>query len=151
MTGRWLLPVLLACPWSAQANPVFQEVDWVIDAGDALIIRFDDGGRIYDYSEMINLMGERPVRIEGVCQSACTMFLGMPNVCVAPTAALAFHGPVSDNQSIRHLMLLMETMADHLPSAVATRYRADWGLSVDYTWITGAEILAMEPSLKPCE
>ena len=27
----------------------------------------------------------------GECDSACTMFLSVPNVCVAPTARLGFH------------------------------------------------------------
>ena len=31
-------------------------------------------------------------RIEGRCQSACTLFLGIRNVCVERSAELAFHG-----------------------------------------------------------
>jgi hypothetical protein len=30
-------------------------------------------------------------RIEGTCQSACTMFLSLRNVCVDPSATLLFH------------------------------------------------------------
>jgi hypothetical protein len=30
-------------------------------------------------------------RIEGHCQSACTVFLGIKNVCVQPSAGLLFH------------------------------------------------------------
>jgi hypothetical protein len=30
-------------------------------------------------------------RIEGHCQSACTVFLGIKNVCVHPSARLLFH------------------------------------------------------------
>jgi hypothetical protein len=30
-------------------------------------------------------------RITGHCQSACTMFLALPNVCVEPSARLLFH------------------------------------------------------------
>jgi hypothetical protein len=30
-------------------------------------------------------------RIEGHCQSACTLFLGIKNVCVQPSARLLFH------------------------------------------------------------
>ncbi|HET9686443.1 MAG TPA: hypothetical protein VFP79_04605 [Pseudolabrys sp.] len=30
-------------------------------------------------------------RIEGHCQSACTVFLGIKNVCVQPSARLLFH------------------------------------------------------------
>jgi hypothetical protein len=37
-----------------------------------------------------NGSGER-FRIDGRCQSACTMFLSIRNVCVSPGATLAFH------------------------------------------------------------
>ena len=37
-----------------------------------------------------NASGER-FRIDGHCQSACTMFLSIRNVCVMPTATLLFH------------------------------------------------------------
>jgi hypothetical protein len=30
-------------------------------------------------------------RIEGHCQSACTLFLGIRNVCIEPSAQLLFH------------------------------------------------------------
>jgi hypothetical protein len=33
----------------------------------------------------------QPFRIEGHCQSACTMFLSLKNVCVDPSAELLFH------------------------------------------------------------
>jgi hypothetical protein len=31
-------------------------------------------------------------RIEGRCQSACTLFFGIRNVCIERSAVLAFHG-----------------------------------------------------------
>jgi hypothetical protein len=37
-----------------------------------------------------NASGER-FRIDGHCQSACTMFLAIRNVCVTPNATLLFH------------------------------------------------------------
>ena len=37
-----------------------------------------------------NASGER-FRIDGHCQSACTMFLAIKNVCVTPNATLLFH------------------------------------------------------------
>lgn len=37
-----------------------------------------------------NASGER-FRIDGHCQSACTMFLSIRNVCVTPNAILLFH------------------------------------------------------------
>jgi hypothetical protein len=53
-----------------------------------------DGGRFAVYYPIIakyNKSGEL-FRIEGACRSACTLFLGIRNVCVDPKATLAFHG-----------------------------------------------------------
>lgn len=40
--------------------------------------------------QQYNASGER-FRIDGHCQSACTMFLSIRNVCVTPDATLLFH------------------------------------------------------------
>ena len=52
-----------------------------------------EGGYIPDFLKIVreyNASGE-DFRIEGVCKSACTMFLGIRNVCVARDAQLMFH------------------------------------------------------------
>jgi hypothetical protein len=55
-----------------------------------------------------NQSGEQ-FRIEGHCQSACTLFLGIRNVCVARSASLLFHAGHDRQRNIsasatRHLM-----------------------------------------------
>jgi hypothetical protein len=40
--------------------------------------------------QQYNSSGER-FRIDTLCRSACTMFLSIRNVCIAPGATLAFH------------------------------------------------------------
>ena len=40
--------------------------------------------------EQYNASGEL-FRIQGNCQSACTLFLGIRNVCIEPSAVLRFH------------------------------------------------------------
>jgi hypothetical protein len=72
---------------------------WVVAA--ATCVRADgsskpygDGGRFAIYFPIIakyDKSGEL-FRIEGVCRSACTLFLGIRNVCVDRGAKLAFHG-----------------------------------------------------------
>ncbi len=54
---------------------------------------YGKGGPFAPYEAMVaqaNGSGEL-FRIEGHCQSACTMFLGIHNVCVEPSATLLFH------------------------------------------------------------
>ncbi|MCL4748424.1 MAG: hypothetical protein KJZ83_23880 [Burkholderiaceae bacterium] len=47
-------------------------------------------GRYWAVIKQYNASGER-FRIDTMCRSACTMFLKIRNVCVAPGATLAFH------------------------------------------------------------
>jgi hypothetical protein len=49
--------------------------------------------------QQYNASGER-FRIDGHCQSACTMFLSIRNVCVAPGATLLFHAGGSMQKGI---------------------------------------------------
>ena len=61
----------------------------------ALVIRNDHGGNLGDYASRaaaLERSGE-PVRILGVCNSACTTLLGLPahQVCVGRRARFGFH------------------------------------------------------------
>jgi len=47
-------------------------------------------GRFDAVVQQYNASGER-FRIDGHCQSACTIFLSIRNVCVTPNATLLFH------------------------------------------------------------
>lgn len=54
---------------------------------------FADGGYIPDFLKIVrqyNASGDE-FRIEGICKSACTLFLGIRNVCVQRDAQLMFH------------------------------------------------------------
>jgi hypothetical protein len=51
------------------------------------------GGRTKDFAQDVARFRQsgEPFRIVGHCQSACTMFLALPKVCIAPGAELLFH------------------------------------------------------------
>ncbi len=134
-----------------EEDEVFRNGDWVVETATTLTIRADNGGNIHDYADLAATLRNKDVRIVGVCKSSCTMFLGLPNACVSPDASIGFHGPSSDNQSIRHLVGLVDKIAAHHPPVIAERFRTDWGLTRDFTWLSGAEVLAMDPALRPCE
>lgn len=56
-------------------------------------VPFADGGYIPDFLKIVrqyNASGDE-FRIEGICKSACTLFLGIRNVCVQRDAQLMFH------------------------------------------------------------
>jgi hypothetical protein len=53
-----------------------------------------EGGRVVDFLPIVqqyNANGEL-FRIQGVCKSACTLFLGIRNMCIERDATLMFHG-----------------------------------------------------------
>jgi hypothetical protein len=67
------------------ASPVF---------ADGTSLGHGEGGRIVDFLPVVqqfNASGEL-FRVQGVCKSACTLFLGIRNVCIERDATLMFHG-----------------------------------------------------------
>jgi hypothetical protein len=60
---------------------------------------YSGGGPIgvRDIVRQYNQSGE-PFRIEGRCQSSCTMLLAIKNVCVDPAATLLFHAALFPNE-----------------------------------------------------
>lgn len=61
---------------------------------------YGGGGRINPEAiiAQYNKSGER-FRIEGSCQSSCTMLLAIKNVCVEPSARLLFHAALFPNEA----------------------------------------------------
>jgi hypothetical protein len=59
----------------------------------AATIDDDRGGRLQEYAyraQRYRQSGEQ-VRIMGLCGSACTLYLSVPNLCLGPRARLLFH------------------------------------------------------------
>jgi hypothetical protein len=88
--GWWigLSIVLSAFIWAFLAWAVFA-------APGTLVIKNDLGGPVAERVAQIERLRSAGARVEirGTCTSACTMFLGLPNACVDPSARLGFHGP----------------------------------------------------------
>jgi hypothetical protein len=64
---------------------------------------YGSGGSLSDYNGTVhqyNASGER-FRIRGRCQSACTLFLAIKNVCIERSAALRFHAGSSPISTAR--------------------------------------------------
>jgi hypothetical protein len=83
------LPALLtSLMWAPAALAAGSSQPW---GGGGMMAKFD--AIIAQY----NASGE-PFRIEGHCQSSCTMFLAIKNVCVDPSATLLFHAALSAHE-----------------------------------------------------
>lgn len=107
-----------------------------------LVVRTDLGGQIGARSAQIWLLGNRPIEIVGWCESACTMYLAAPNVCVTKDAHLVFHGPSWFGVPMGHadFEIASRFIAEHYPPSLAEWYLRE-GRFGRYG-ISGAEIIA---------
>ena len=117
-------------------------------AGSVFVVRSDRGGLLGQRSEEIRALrasGQR-VELRGTCLSACTMYLSLPNVCVAASASFGFHGPSRGQRA------LPPAEFEHWSEVMARNYREplrSWFMSEaryrisGYYEITGAELIRM--------
>lgn len=132
------LPIVLAM---AAAPPVKAQ-------STAMVIRNDRGGLLGQRSAEIRSLraaGQR-VELRGLCLSACTMYLSLPNVCVSPSAELGFHGPSRNGRP------LPAAEFEHWSEVMARNYREplrSWFMSEGryiregYFALSGAELIRM--------
>jgi len=73
-------------------------------------------------------------RIEGHCQSACTMFLSLKNVCVEPGAELLFHA----GKHAFATKLMLDSYNDKLRAFVTANHYMD---TPQFHTISGSEII----------
>jgi hypothetical protein len=87
-----------------------------------------------------NESGER-FKIDTYCPSACTMFLGIRNVCIAPGAVLAFHSGGSMQLGIVSYADTQRMLNNY--NAVLRKYVIDNHFTDTFTFhrIAGAEIV----------
>ena len=120
-------------------------------APQAVVIMNDGGGEVRNYEWAVNKYNaeHRRVEIRGSCRSACTMALGVKNVCVAPGAVLKWHqayekftGAVREDITQSMLSQLPYRVRNHLEGKIQTNYTSSSTLS--YTQLVSLGI-------KPCE
>ena len=119
------------------------------DAMGVHVIRNHAGGRILivenERRELLNWGGV--VRIEGYCNSACTILTTLPNACVMPRARIGFHssninfGPVGNKQIARYLR-----------GDVKAKFLAEWQYvpHSDIHHIWGETLVELDPQTRLC-
>ena len=117
---------------------------------EVVTIREDRGGPVVTYIDHVAQLSKSgaEVRIEGLCLSACTLYLGAKNICIGEEAKLGFHGPASAFGGFPlpkpEFERLTKQMARHYPKPLR-----DWFMSTaryeltDYYVVTGAEAIRM--------
>lgn len=117
----------------------------------AEIVRRDMGGDLNQRVVQVEQMraAGTPVRIEGLCVSACTLYLGLPNACVSPGAALGFHGPRTRLPGIplpaADFERLTQVMANYYPGAIREWFMREARMlnTSDYYVLTGRQAISM--------
>ena len=89
--------------------------------------------------EQYNRSGEL-FRIVGNCQSACTMFLGIRNVCIGPDATLRFHAgkDKQGNMSAVATSRMLATYNGRLRAYLAATHAMD---TFAFTAVSGADMV----------
>lgn len=116
----------------------------------ALIITHDEGGRVDTYAAAV-ASETRAVRIDGLCESACTMYLGASDVCVTERARLIFHRPrngfIGELPPV-YFWRAVDTITSFYPAPIASWYRANVVNGGSYK-ITGSELIRL--GVKECQ
>jgi hypothetical protein len=87
-----------------------------------------------------NQSGEQ-FRIEGHCQSACTIFLGIRNVCIVRSARLLFHGAHDRQWVIKPW--LNEHLMNHFNAKLRAYLVANRIMeTLDFTTISGSDMIS---------
>jgi hypothetical protein len=119
-------------------------------APEVVTIRNERGGYVVDYAARMMKLEESntPVRFAGRCDSACTLYLALPQdqTCIAHGASFRFHAPSASSRFARQAA---ETyMLNTYPEWVTRWLEAQGGLSprvitMDYSYAS--------QYLRPCE
>lgn len=107
------------------------------DPPKPVIILDDRGGRVSDYMKAAQEYAteRREVRIIGLCWSACSLALSVPNVCVGSMATVMFHdaydlksGKVNLSVTMDLLNQLPKNIRDKVSKTIQKDFRADSSL-----------------------
>lgn len=117
----------------------------LMSGAEARVIRNDSGGVVSQYARNVDLaiLTGEPIRIEGWCASACTLYLSSPQTCVTPRATLAFHSPRGGSPAQN--AAVAREMAARLPRGLGAWYLSNAAHlnGRDYAALSGAQLIAM--------
>lgn len=103
--------------------------------------RYGGGGNVYEFKAQFDQLarsGEQ-VRIDGHCQSACTMLLGYSNLCVTRGATLLFHAGATHHELDSQKTSLM---LSHYNAKLRAYLKAHGAMETrSFTSISGSDLI----------
>lgn len=110
------------------------------------VIHDSSGGLIEQFDAAVSSLDE-PLRIDGRCVSACTMFLGYKQVCVTPNATFGFHAAFDDPRDEVRSRSAEGTaeMESYYPKPLLKLIakRRPHGLTNVLLWLYGSDLIKM--------
>lgn len=124
--------------------------------GHSVIIQDDRGGAVIERVRIIENYRQTGTRVEirgDYCLSACTLYLGLPDTCVAPETVFGFHGPSSPVYGVSLAPQTFDrwsrVMAEHYPKPIRAWFlREGRHRTVGFYNYSGSDLIRM--GIKRC-
>lgn len=112
----------------------------------------DKGGNVL---QMVRRRAElarssRPIRIRGVCDSACTILTTLPNACLGPKLTIGFHAPRIPGTTIIP-PLVDQIMGEYYRNGIRREWFGGWNRSLSINRISAREYVRLDPQAKICK
>lgn len=116
-----------------------------------IVIVNDSGGNVLQAisrREELRASG-RPVEVRGYCRSACTIYISLPNACLAPDATVGFHAPrIAGTEIIPPLVDQM--VAPYYRNGIRRMWMNEWRHSREMVKISAREFKRLDPQTRLC-
>lgn len=109
---------------------------WPSSAEAITILNPDRGGYVFEYAQKYH-RASRPIRIMGLCASACTLALTYRDTCVGPNAVLKFHSVFNAGN---HRARLNQWVMGRYPPAIRSWVQSRGGLTSKPITLSGSEL-----------
>lgn len=150
LASALMLALFLALPASARhLAPHVADHSHARPEQPVFTVQDDRGGLVSERQAQIRRLLRNGTRIEirgSVCLSSCTMYLGVPDVCVLPRTRFGFHGPSDHGKPLSHRQFnyWSQVIADHYPKHLSRWYmQTARHLSKGYYHLTGAQLIEL--------
>lgn len=119
--------------------------------GQVVVVKNDRGGGVIERARLIKKYEADGTRVEirgNYCLSACTMYIGLQNACVAPQTVFGFHGPSSQVYGIslnqNAFDFWSRVMAEHYPEPLKSWFlNKGRNRTVGFYEYSGADLINM--------
>ncbi|GHC58778.1 hypothetical protein [Neogemmobacter tilapiae] len=121
---------------------------------EVVVVSNDPGGNVLQYqARRRELAKAEQVRIQGYCNSACTIFTTLPNVCVGPKATFGFHG-ASPKTGVPQVDYFLDMqIGQFYRGEVRRRFIDKWRFhlgSKDLHYISAERLVQLDPKIRIC-